>query len=53
MPNGIDTSMESMEAPSLRRSLYGSMAISEPPQLPNRNHTVLAVSQCCELLPSP
>lgn len=39
------TPVESVELPGLRRPLYRPVGVAEPPQLPNRNHTMLSMSQ--------
>jgi len=51
MPDGKDTLVKSMKVPCLHRALDRPIGVTEPPQLPDRNDTVLAVSQRRQSMP--
>src|SRR6188472_406672 len=45
VPHGKYPLMESMETPCLHPSLDGSIGVTEPPKLANRDHAVLLMCQ--------
>src|SRR6476646_11755209 len=52
MPHRENALVEPMQPPAFGRLLNRPMGVSEPPKLPNRDHSVLATSKRSKFLPS-
>lgn len=50
MPYGKHTLVEAMKPPRLHSPLDGPMGVAEPPQLPNRNDTMLLIRESRQAL---
>jgi len=51
MPDGVDPMMESMKSSHRYRLANGLVGITEPPQLPDRDHSMLPAGQSRQFLP--